>query len=462
MSQTNKIIGLIFAVIAATLSARAGGGNGDCETFSGYTSPNRADTASIQFYFRLNDDLLLRDYRENKKALSQIDGLLGGPDAHQVTVIRIVGSASPNGNESRNRELAHLRARAVQGYIRWKHPDISQDSVRLSYISDFLPDWIRAAERDVTLPRRDRVLEILRSPASLATKWANIQLLAGGVADYMEKTIFPPLRNAVSCVVVFNRTPDHPAGETAVALTAQVVESPELPEITEITAEAAASAPLIEAAVVATEETAVESAPAAALPPIVQPYIRKPLFALKTNLLFDAATVANLELEVPIGKRWSVAGEWMFPWWLWEKRQNCLQVMSGNIEGRYWFGNRDVKPNGKPRQQMTGWFAGLYAGGGYYDLEWKRKGYQGEFFIAAGISAGYVHTINKSGTLRMEYSLGVGYMQTNYRKYEAKIGGDNEWHLYRRESGRYTWIGPTRAKVSLVWMINYKKMGGVR
>ncbi|WP_394369748.1 DUF3575 domain-containing protein, partial [Bacteroides propionicigenes] len=32
----------------------------------------------------------------------------------------------------------------------------------------------------------------------------------------------------------------------------------------------------------------------------------RPLFALKTNLLFDAALMPNIELELPIGKRWSL------------------------------------------------------------------------------------------------------------------------------------------------------------
>ena len=45
-------------------------------------------------------------------------------------------------------------------------------------------------------------------------------------------------------------------------------------------------------------------------------FVKKPLFAAKTNLLFDAMTVLNVEVEVPIRKHWSIAGEWIFPWWL--------------------------------------------------------------------------------------------------------------------------------------------------
>ena len=179
----------------------------------------------------------------------------------------------------------------------------------------------------------------------------------------------------------------------------------------------------------------------------------RPLFAAKTNLLFDALTALNVELEVPIGQRWSVAGEWIFPWWVTKDNGNALQILSGNVEGKYWFGDRTKRP------VMTGWFAGLYAGGGLYDLQYRNNGYQGEFYIAAGVSGGFAHTINKSGTLRMEYSLGIGYLQTEYRYYE---GVEQNEFLVWQYDGRYSWLGPTRAKVSLVWMLNAKQKGSSR
>ncbi len=184
----------------------------------------------------------------------------------------------------------------------------------------------------------------------------------------------------------------------------------------------------------------------------------KALFAIKTNLLFDVASLLNVELEVPIGDRWSIAGEWIFPWWSscgtknngWTKdsRRNSVQLLNGNIEGRYWFGDRT------DRLQLTGWFAGVYAGAAKYDFEYKAKGYQGESLISTGLTAGYAHTINKKGNLRMEYSLGVGYMQTDYEKYDEHICTDDQWHTTKLSSGTYNWIGPTRAKISLVWMLN--------
>jgi hypothetical protein len=174
----------------------------------------------------------------------------------------------------------------------------------------------------------------------------------------------------------------------------------------------------------------------------------RPVLAVKTNLLFDAVTALNVGLEVPIGERWSLAGEYIFPWWLSEKKQNSLQLISGNLELRRWFGDRDH------RARMTGWFGGVFAGGGYFDLERNRKGYQGEFYMAPGLSGGYAHEIGRNRKWRMEYALGLGYLNVKYREYQARIGMDNQWHLIRQKTGNYTFVGPVSAKISLVWTLN--------
>ena len=179
----------------------------------------------------------------------------------------------------------------------------------------------------------------------------------------------------------------------------------------------------------------------------------RPLFAIKTNLLFDVVSFVNLELEMPIGERFSIAGEVVFPWWTFDSgtadsNRNRIHLLNINLEGRYWFGNRAQK------QTMTGWFAGIYVGGGLFDFESNAKGYKSDFFIMGGISGGYGHTINKKGSLRMEYSLGVGYMQADYIYYEAHYSPGGEWHPVSDKYSRYSWFGPTRLKVSFVWMLN--------
>ena len=51
-----------------------------------------------------------------------------------------------------------------------------------------------------------------------------------------------------------------------------------------------------------------------------------PFLALKTNMLFDIALIPNIEVEVPVGKCWSLNGELMFPWWLFDNDKYCMQI----------------------------------------------------------------------------------------------------------------------------------------
>ena len=189
--------------------------------------------------------------------------------------------------------------------------------------------------------------------------------------------------------------------------------------------------------------------------PVAASCRRRPLLALKTNLLFDAALMPNVEIEVPVGKRWSVNGEYAFPWWQFDRGKYCMQVLMGGLEGRYWLGSRKSRED---REVLTGHFLGLYAGGGKYDLQGGEKGYQGEFFIAAGVSYGWATRIARH--LHLEFNIGIGLLRTDYRHYHAR---DNYQTLLWQENGKYTWFGPTKAKISLVWLLNRRvKKGGSR
>ena len=189
--------------------------------------------------------------------------------------------------------------------------------------------------------------------------------------------------------------------------------------------------------------------------PVAASCRRRPLLALKTNLLFDAALMPNVEIEVPVGKRWSVNGEYAFPWWQFDRGKYCMQVLMGGLEGRYWLGSRKSRED---REVLTGHFLGLYAGGGKYDLQWGEKGYQGEFFIAAGVSYGWATRIARH--LHLEFNIDIGLLRTDYRHYHAR---DNYQTLLWQENGKYTWFGPTKAKISLVWLLNRRvKKGGSR
>lgn len=181
-----------------------------------------------------------------------------------------------------------------------------------------------------------------------------------------------------------------------------------------------------------------------ALPSYGQATERKTLFAVKTNMLYDLALTPNLELEVPIGSRWSVNAEYQYGWWL-KKNTFCWQIESGGLEGRYWLGDRQKHP------VLGGWFVGLFAGGGIYDFQLKKdQGYQGEFYIMMGASGGYTTSIARN--LNLEFSLGVGALVTDYRHYHVI---DNEL-IKQGVDMKYKALLPLKAKVSLVWLIKGK------
>lgn len=170
----------------------------------------------------------------------------------------------------------------------------------------------------------------------------------------------------------------------------------------------------------------------------------KVMVALKNNMIYDLALAPNVEVEFSTGKRWSLNTEYKCPWWLNSKHDFCYQLLSGGMEGRCWLGNR------QKRDRLTGHFIGLYAEGGIYDFQLRGDGYQGKYYGAAGVTYGYARQLARHFSL--EFSLGIGYLTTEYKKY-TPYEGDIVW----TNSGRYNFIGPTKAKISLVWLITTRR-----
>ena len=173
---------------------------------------------------------------------------------------------------------------------------------------------------------------------------------------------------------------------------------------------------------------------------------REPFFAIKTNLLADVLTFANIEVEIPIKERWSISAEWMFPWWNTKDNRKYAQLLMGTIEAKYWFRTR------KQTEVLTGHALGLHVSSGYYDFQWNKSGYQGEIVPMVGLSYSYAHKIGKH--LRLEHSIAFGVLNTKYRKYRPNQ--DYSEFIWSND-GRTLWVGPTKAEVSLVWLINKRK-----
>lgn len=157
-------------------------------------------------------------------------------------------------------------------------------------------------------------------------------------------------------------------------------------------------------------------------------------FALKTNILFDAALMPNLEFQWRINPLWSLSLEADVAWWKNDPKHKYYQILMVSPEVR-----RFVISRG----EWHGMYVGLFAGGGKYDLENGKDGYKGEGGMA-GLSAGYMWPISRN--LSLEAGIGAGYLFTRYKQYTPFDGH----YLYLRTKN-LNYFGPLKLKFSLVW-----------
>lgn len=184
---------------------------------------------------------------------------------------------------------------------------------------------------------------------------------------------------------------------------------------------------------------------------------RHQLFALKTNLLFDLVTAVNGAIEVPIGRQFSLSADVVWPWWV-DNKHNQWALQMGNVALEWRWYIRKWKRHStyaawteERNAPLRGFFLGIHADAGYYDFELDGDGKQGEFF-SAGLTLGWQKRLSKY--FNMEFSLGLGAANHRYRSYEAS---EDERHLWKLDTKVNKWyFGPTKAKISLVWLLHQK------
>ena len=183
---------------------------------------------------------------------------------------------------------------------------------------------------------------------------------------------------------------------------------------------------------------------------------RRPLFAIKTNLLYDAAILTpNIEIEVPIGYHpWSIMAEWWTPWYVWGKgkmKTHAYSFMLAGLAVRYWFRDRQ---SDWCQPVMQGHFLGLYGAGGFYDIQpWRKDkgGWQGEY-TSIGLTYGYVLPV--AAHWSFEFSISAGYVGGPQRVYKSMF--DNE-HLIWQRNQHFWMIAPTKLKISISYMVTAKE-----
>ena len=177
------------------------------------------------------------------------------------------------------------------------------------------------------------------------------------------------------------------------------------------------------------------------------PAIKKsPLWiGIGTNMLYDLAAIPDLAAEVNFSDRWSVGLNAMLAWWNREDGTRYWRIRGFELYGRYYFG----------RRRMLGHHVGVYGQLLQYDLRLGKTGYlSGEpgngfaHYPTWAVGGEYGYTLRICRRLQVDFSLGVGYMGGRYHTY-TDVDGHNVW-LSRRNR---RWFGPTRAGVTLMWII---------
>lgn len=371
---------------------------------------------SVRIYFRQSIPVLELDVPGNSEALGRIAATLGNVRDDSVWTMKrvdVVGGASPEGTVRFNRWLSEQRANALFGYLSTLDPQLSTPQRSFTFIGRDWGGLIRMVEDDPDVPMRVSTLELLHrlkreadaGDYSRGDQVARLKAFGGGRPwRYMYQHLFPALRSSRLCVTYERRpNPVRPAPEPVVVhdtvfVTDTIYYCPEK---------------------------------------VCRPFY----MAAKTNMLFDALLLPNVGVEFYLGKNWSLSASWMYAWWKCDHKHNYWRCYGGDIEVRKWFGSAAAE---KP---LTGHHAGVYAQMYTYDFELGHKGYLApKWSYGAGVSYGYALPVTPR--LNIDFGLSVGYQGGKYKEYKP-IDGCYVWQATKQRH----WFGPTKAEVSLVWLI---------
>lgn len=395
----------------------------------GVTDSVNSDRYALYYYCDRID--LQEDYLDNALQMARIRDILAR--SPRIDSIAIYAYASPEGAPHRNDWLARRRAEVARDFILANLPNDSvllPQNIILHPMGENWEGLYEELDANYHLLNRDRVMRIMRADIPTETKkWRLKQLDNGFTYNWIIRHHMPALRVA-TWLCVYQPIPEFVA-DTMPDIR---VEMPTLPELEPL--------PVTEVS-----------------------RKKKTILALKTNLLYDALSLVNYSIEVPIGERFSALWYHQFPWWTWGQADNqyCIRFLSIGGEGRWWFKPMPRPQMGKSvqRDRLMGHFVGLYAESGKWDFEWGRDiCHQGEHW-SVGLSYGYSMPLGRR--LNMEFSLSLGYASIAYRGYTPSENYEILWRDPAKQ-GRWHYFGPTKVQVSLVYpiLLTTKKKGGKR
>ena len=155
--------------------------------------------------------------------------------------------------------------------------------------------------------------------------------------------------------------------------------------------------------------------------------------SLRANLLRWATLTPDLGLEWRICPSWGIAVNGSWTSWSWNDKDRRYALWEVAPEVRYYMGEKKA------------WYVGAMFKAGQFNYKLSETGKQGDL-MGGGITGGYQLRLNKA--LALDFSLGLGYLNADYEKYEVIDGV-----RVRKGSETKDWWGPINAGVTLVWKL---------
>ena len=191
-----------------------------------------------------------------------------------------------------------------------------------------------------------------------------------------------------------------------------------------------------------------------------KPLQRKPVWVMRTNLPFLFSGTPNMQLEWSLGHKdkWSFCVEGMWSWWTFDRNDFSNEIVYGSVELRRWLGRR------WRHHTLSGWHLGLAVGGGYGDVEWKSRGYQGEAY-SGFLNIGWQGRSGRRKQWAFDIGVGLGYAYVPWRRYTGSRlfpKGHEEPqtdHLMWQEKGLQHFIGTPHVNISIGYVFNQKDAG---
>ena len=402
---------------------------------------------SVAVYFRQGKSDFDREFRDNGDRIDSFVArirLIQELSNFEIYRVEYTASASPEGVESNNEQLARLRASVMTDILHEKlvFPD---SLVHLKAITEDWEGLARQVKADQNVPSRKEALKIIEGKAPDRKK--QLQNLDGGSTwDYLLRTHFPDLRSfrifiytgieeqeleGVVDIALATGAPDPVVPETLQKDTVELMEQPQLVE-----------------------------EPVQQIEPQEDKWVRK--LTVKTNLIGAAFLMANAAVEVDIIENLSIALPVYWSGWDYAGINNLkFRTLMIQPEVRYYI------------PKTNGLYVGAHFGMGYWNFAlgdyagkigldhmdgWRYQDHKGESpAIGGGISVGYALQFKKNPRWGMEFAVGAGAYDAKYDVFYNEANGP-----YHERGARTTFIGIDNAAISFTYKFDLKKANSAK